>query len=102
MNLGIVRGKVVNHKLIPELTDTHFLIVDTLTREDLRSKKGAATGRQVVVATHLNPAVGQTVGYVEGREGTNAYYPRNVAVDIYCGLIVEQIDYRPIDGPKTN
>ena len=51
-------------------------------------------GKALIVADHLAPARGQLIGFVEGREAANPYYPGNAPVDAYCSLIVDKVDYK--------
>jgi hypothetical protein len=47
------------------------------------------------VADHLDPGLGQMVGFVEGREAANPYWPGKAPVDAYCSLLVDSTDFRP-------
>jgi microcompartment protein CcmK/EutM len=95
MRLGIVRGHVVLNQSIPSLQCTTLLIVEPVTAGALLARDGSGGGRALVVADHLSPACGQMVGFVEGREAANAYWPGEAPVDAYCALIVEGYDFRP-------
>jgi hypothetical protein len=33
------------------------------------------------------------VAFVEGREGANAYWPKDAPIDAYCALIVKDVDF---------
>ena len=93
MRIGIVRGTVVLSESDPSLFDTRFLVVEVVTAEMLRGGNGR--GSTLIVADHLSPAEGQMIGFVEGREAANAYWPGAAPVDAYCSLIVDQTDYLP-------
>jgi microcompartment protein CcmK/EutM len=95
MRLGIVRGKVVLSLADPSLQGTRFLIVEPVTGENLTARNGRGGGKQLIVADHLGPAVGQMIAFVEGREAANPYWPGRSPVDAYCSLIVDSADYRP-------
>jgi carbon dioxide concentrating mechanism protein CcmL len=94
MRLGIVRGRVVLSAAAASLTGTRLLIVEPVTAEHLAAGDGHGGGKALVVADHLGPAEGQTVGFVEGREAANPYGPAGAPVDAYCALIVKAADYR--------
>jgi microcompartment protein CcmK/EutM len=93
MRMGIVRGNVVLSPVDPSLVGTRFLIVEVVTAD--RLSRGTAGGSTLIVADHLSPALGQTIGFVEGREAANPYWPGQVPVDAYCSLIAEEIDFQP-------
>ena len=93
MRLGIVCGHVVLNRADPSLEGTRFLMVEPVTAENLAAGNGKGGGKTLVVADHLAPARGQMVAFVEGREGANAYWPKNAPVDAYCALIVKDVDF---------
>ncbi len=93
MRFGIVRGRVVLSRVVEPLEDTRFLVVEPVTGENLAARNGRGGGRELIVADHLGPRTGQLIGFVEGREGANPWYPRRAAVDAYCSLVVEEFDY---------
>ena len=93
MRLGIVRGEVVLSLADPSLVGTRFRVVEVVTAGALSGGNGG--GSTLVVADHLSPDEGQMIGFVEGREAANPYWPGEAPVDAYCSLIVDGIDYRP-------
>jgi carbon dioxide concentrating mechanism protein CcmL len=95
MRIGVVRGHVVLNVCVPELRGTRLLIVEPVTAENLAAGGGRGGGKALIVADRLGPANGQLVGFVEGREAANPFWPGNVPVDAYCSLIVDHVDYRP-------
>jgi len=95
MRLGRVRGHVVLNTCLPVLRGTRFLIVEPVTAPSLAEGGVLGGGKALVVADHLAPAEGQIVGFTEGREASNPYWPEKAPVDAYCALIVHNIDYRP-------
>ncbi len=95
MRLGIVRGQLVLSVAVPELVGTRFLIVEPLTAANLAADDGQGGGKALVVADHLAPGIGQTVGFVEGREAANPYWPGKAPVDAYCAILVDRVDFRP-------
>jgi carbon dioxide concentrating mechanism protein CcmL len=97
LRLGVVRGKVVLSLADPGLAGTRLLIVEPVTSTSLANGQEPGGGKQLVVADQLGPAEGQIIGFVEGREAANPYWPGRAPVDAYCSLIVDQLHFRPID-----
>ena len=95
MRLGYVRGQVVLNTSIPQLSGIRLMVVEPVNAVNLEAKNGQGGGKALIVADHLAPAEGQLIGFVEGREAANPYYPGNVPVDAYCACIVENIDFKP-------
>jgi microcompartment protein CcmK/EutM len=99
VRLGIVRGTVVLSVQDPALKGTRMLIVEPVLPASLEARDGSGGGKALVVADHLAPAVGQMVGFVEGREAANPYWPGFAPVDAYCSLIVDRYHYRSRGEP---
>jgi ethanolamine utilization protein EutN len=95
MRLGIVRGHVVLNSVVPELRGTRLLVVEPVTAQNLAAGNGLGGGKALVVADQLAPGLGQTIGFVEGREAANPYWPKQAPVDAYCALVVDGVDFRP-------
>jgi len=98
MRIGVVRGHVVLNRMVPALEGTALVIVEPVTAPNLEARNGAGGGKALVIADHLSPAHGQLVGFVEGREAANAFWPKDTPVDAYCALIVEKYEFTP-PGP---
>lgn len=95
MRIGLVRGHVVLSACVPELRGTRLLVVEPVTAENLSERTTQGGGKALIVADRLAPARGQLIGFVEGGEAANPYYPGSAPVDAYCSLIVDRVDYRP-------
>ena len=76
-------------------------MVEPVTAENLAARSTAGGGKALVVADHLAPDRGQMIAFVEGREGANAYWPRNAPVDAYCALIVRDVDLPLLPAEHT-
>jgi len=100
VRLGIVRGHVVLSLAVPSLAGTRLLIVEPVTAEHLAAGDGRGGGKMLVVADHLAPGVGETIGFVEGREAANPYGRAGAPVDAYCALIVKATDYHPLPASE--
>lgn len=81
---------------VPALRGTRLLLVEPVTAGNLAAGNGRGGGKTLVVADHLAPALGQLIGFVEGREAANPYGTAGAPVDAYCALIVKAADYRPL------
>ncbi len=95
MRLGIVRGQLVLSVAVPELRGTRLLVVEPVSAANLAAGNGQGGGKCLIVADHLAPGLGETIGFVEGREAANPYWPDKAPVDAYCSIIVDRVDFRP-------
>lgn len=95
MKFGIVKGRVVLNRIVSPLEDVRFLVVEPVTGEHLAARDGVGGGRELIVADQLHPRDGQMIGYVEGREGSNPWYPQRAAVDAVSSLVVDDYLYEP-------
>jgi len=98
VRLGVVRGRVVLNLAEPSLCGVRLVIVEPVTAANLAAGNGAGGGKALVAVDQLGAAEGQMVGFVEGIEAANPWWPNPVPIDAYCSLIVETVDFRP---PKT-
>ena len=99
MRIGVVRGQVVLNAAVPELRGIRLLVVEPVTAESLARNDGSGGGKALIVADHLGPGIGQLIAFSEGGEAANPYWPKQVPVDAYCSLIVNNLDFRP---PEKN
>jgi carbon dioxide concentrating mechanism protein CcmL len=101
MRLGVVRGRVVLSVVEPSLRGTRFLVVEPITAANLAARRPeAGGGKALIVADQLNPAAGEMVAFVEGREAANPYHPEPAPVDAYCSLIANGYDFLPPEAPS--
>ena len=100
MKLGSVVGRVTLNKVVPELQGARWLIISPFTREHFA--RGAAapvtmgTEPSLVIYDALGGAVGQTVGYVEGREAAQPF-DAPTPIDAINAALVDEIFYKPMD-----
>jgi microcompartment protein CcmK/EutM len=97
MRLGIVRGRVVLNLCTPALAGVRLVIVEPLTASNLAARNGLGGGKALVAVDQIGAAEGQTVGFVEGREAANPWWPLDAPVDAYCAVVADQVDFRPPD-----
>lgn len=92
MRLGIVRGRLTLAPAVESYQGRTLVIVEPVTMENLRAKNGKGGGKALIAVDELGAAEGQMVGFTEGREAANPFWPASVPVDAVCALIVDTID----------
>lgn len=97
MRLGAVIGRVTLSAAAEELRGARWLIVSPLTREQLPERKPGEVSREpsLVVYDDLGGAVGQTIGFVEGREAAMPF-DRPTPIDAINAALVDTIFYSPL------
>src|SRR5574337_592716 len=77
MRLGTVIGRVTLNVTVPELAGARWLIVSPFTREhfatDIAAPPVLSKDPSLVVYDDLGGGVGQTIGFVEGREAAQPF-----------------------------
>lgn len=98
MRLGSVIGRVTLSKAVPALHGARWLVVSPFTREHFQrgtaEPPGLSKDPSVVVYDDLGGGVGQTVGFVEGREAA-APFPNPTPIDAISAALVDEIFYSP-------
>ena len=98
MRLGKVIGRVTLSVTVPSLEGARWFLISSFTREQfaqgLLTPTGLSQEPSLVVYDDLGAAMGQTIGFVEGRE---AACPFNVPtpVDAINAALVDEIFYNP-------
>ena len=99
MKLGAVIGRVTLSKVVPELQGARWLIVSPFTREHYACGAGApitmGTDPSLVIYDALGGAVGQTIGYIEGREAAQPF-DAPTPIDAINAALVDEIFYKPV------
>jgi len=99
MKLGSVIGRVTLSKVVPELRGARWLIVTPFTRDHFRRDPEGPVklGRDPspVIYDSLGGAVGQTVGYIEGREAAQPF-DRPPPIDAINAALVDEIFFHPL------
>ncbi len=99
MKLGTVIGRVTLGSVIPELIGARWLIVSPYNRARFAEGPDAPTHVSseinLVVYDNLGAAVGQTVGYVEGREAAQPF-DKSPPVDAINAALVDEVFYSPL------
>lgn len=98
MKLGSVIGRVTLSKAAPGLEGARWLIVSPFTREDYQrgaeTPAGLSKDPSLVVYDALGGGVGQTIGYIEGREAAQPF-AEPTPVDAINAALVDAIFYKP-------
>ncbi len=101
MKLGAVIGRVTLSKSVPALQGARWLIVSPFTREHYQSgapppPAGLSKDPSLVVYDALGGGVGQTIGYVEGREAAQPFEDPT-PIDAINAALVDDIFYNPFN-----
>jgi len=98
MKLGAVIGRVTLSRAVPALIGARWLIVSPFTREHYQrgAQEPLGSGKEpsLVAYDDLGGAVGQTIGYVEGREAAQPF-DESTPVDAINAALVDEIFYSP-------
>ena len=98
MRLGTAIGRVTLSRTVPALIGARWLIVSPFTREHFQQgttePRGLSKEPTLVVYDALGGGVGQTIGFIEGREAA-APFDEPTPIDAVCGALVDEIFYNP-------
>ena len=98
MRLGTVIGRVTLSKTVPPLVGARWLIISPFTREHFQrgseTPPGMSKDHSVVVYDNLGGGIGQTVGFVEGREAAQPF-GEPTPIDAINAALVDDIFYKP-------
>jgi microcompartment protein CcmK/EutM len=99
LKLGSVIGRVTLSKAVPELTGARWLIISPFTREHFQQGTqepvGLSKDPSLVAYDSLGGGVGQTVGYIEGREAAQPF-EKALPIDAITAALVDEIYYNPM------
>ena len=100
MRLGTVIGRVTLSVTIPALEGARWLIVSPFTREHFQrgteTPEGLSKDPSLVVYDNLGGGVGQTIGFVEGREAAQPF-DQPPPIDAVNAALVDEIFYSPFN-----
>lgn len=104
MRLGTVIGRVTLNQTVPQLKGARWLIVSPFNRDhfqkDREPPKGLSKEPSLVVYDNIGGGVGQTIGFVEGREAS-APFDEPTPVDAINAALVDEIFYSPKKTENT-
>lgn len=100
MRLGKVIGRVTLGKTRPEFAGARWLLVTPYNRDYLPADTFTDDGKlstepSVVIYDSLGAGVGDTVGFIEGREAASPF-EQPIAIDAISGVLVDKINYQPL------
>lgn len=99
MRLGTVIGRVTLSATIPELEGARWLLVSPFTRDHFQRGTEPPIGLSAeptpVVYDDLGGAVGQTIGFIEGREAA-CPFAQPTPVDAINAALVDEVYYKPL------
>jgi len=98
MKLGKVIGRVTLSQTVPALKGARWLIVSPFTREYFQqgevSPVGLSKDSSPVVYDDLGAGVGDSIGYIEGREAAMPF-SQPTPIDSIDAAIIDQVFYTP-------
>ena len=98
MRLGTVIGRVTLSKTVPSYKGGRFLVVSPFDRDHFQQGSVAIEGlsRQpsLVVYDNIGAGVGETIGFIEGREAASPF-DEPTPIDAINAALVDIIFYNP-------
>lgn len=98
MRLGKVIGRVTLSRVIPELEGARWLVVSPYNRDHFprgsEAPPGVSPEPSLVVYDALGGGLGDTIGFVEGREAAQPLEPV-AAIDAINAALIDHVFYQP-------
>lgn len=98
MRLGTVIGRVTLSKTIPSYEGGRYLVVNPFDSEHFQQGsepiEGLSKQPSLVVYDDIGAGVGQTIGFVEGREAASQF-DEPTPIDAINAALVDHIFYNP-------
>ena len=99
MRLGTVIGRVTLNKTIEGLDGARWLLVSPFTREHFQKRtqapQGLSADPSLVVYDHLGGGLGDTIGFIEGREAA-VPFERPTPIDAINAAIIDEVFHAPL------
>lgn len=99
MKLGKAIGRVTLSVTVPALEGARWLIVSPYSRDNYQVRtqipEGLSSDPSLVVYDNLGGGVGDTVGYIEGREAAMPFN-QPTPIDAINAAIVDDVFYTPL------
>ena len=98
MKLGSVIGRITLSQTIPSYEGGRYLLITPFTREHFQHRRqppaGLSSDPSLVAYDYLGGGLGDTVGYVEGREAA-APLGQPTPIDAITAAIIDDVFYSP-------
>jgi carbon dioxide concentrating mechanism protein CcmL len=98
MRLGTVIGRVTLSQVVPELAGARWLVINPFNRDHFQTGSqppaGLSKESSLVVYDALGGGVGQTIGFVEGREAAQPF-AASPPIDAINVALVDEVFYVP-------
>jgi microcompartment protein CcmK/EutM len=98
MRIGRVIGRVTLSETVPALEGARWLIVSPFSQEQFGRPEAAeqelGPDPSVVVYDKLGGGLGQTIGFVEGREAAQPF-DQPTPIDAISAALIDEIFYHP-------
>lgn len=98
MRLGTVIGRVTLSKTVPALVGARWLIVSPFNRghfqRGTKPIEGMSKEPGLVVYDNIGGGVGDTIGFVEGREAAQPF-DQPTPIDAINAALIDEIFYQP-------
>lgn len=98
MRLGTVIGRVTLSKTIPSYKGGRFLVVSPFDRDHFQQGsnpiEGLSKQPSLVVYDNIGAGVGETIGFIEGREAASPF-DEPPPIDAINAALVDNIFYNP-------
>ena len=99
MRLGTVIGRVTLSKTVPAYEGGRYLVVSPFDREHFQqggtAPEGLSKQPSLVVYDDLGGGVGDTIGFIEGREAAMPF-DEDTPIDAINAALVDNIFYNPL------
>lgn len=99
MRLGKVIGRVTLNVVVPSCVGARWLIVSPFSRDFFQNgaipPEGMSKEPTLVVYDNLGGLVGQTIGFVEGREAAQPF-AEPTPIDAINAALVDYVFYEPV------
>jgi carbon dioxide concentrating mechanism protein CcmL len=100
MRLGTVIGRVTLNVTLPSLQGARWLIVSPFTpyhfQHGTHTPPGMSTEPSLVVYDDIGADLGQTIGFVEGREAAQPL-SQPAPIDAINAALVDEVFYNPFN-----
>jgi ethanolamine utilization protein EutN len=96
MRLGLVIGKVVMSRQVPDLKPGSWLIVEAVDADGLErittfTRRTKPMPESLVVYDRLGAGIDDLIAFSEGGEATQPFRPEKVPIDAYCAAILDHV-----------